>query len=162
MKRATGAVCPESNMAKHAINITRPGWAALLLSGLSLLIAPAAFGQASNYDAGKTPAQLFASDCSACHKSPVGLSKAGGLFGLDGFLRAHYTTGRQSAAVLAAYLYAMDAAAAQSAKPAAKRGPKSEAATTKRSKTGDRKPGEARPADAKPADAKPEAKPDTT
>ncbi|MGB8102929.1 MAG: hypothetical protein WCF47_01535, partial [Pseudolabrys sp.] len=40
-------------------------------------------------DRGKSPTQLFASDCSACHKSPQGLAKAGGMFGLDSFLRTH-------------------------------------------------------------------------
>jgi len=58
---------------------------------------------------GKTPAQLFASDCSPCHKSPQGLAKSGGgLFGLDGFLREHYTASRESAAVLANYLKSME------------------------------------------------------
>src|SRR5262249_53405110 len=58
---------------------------------------------------GKTPAQLFASDCSPCHKSPQGLAKSGGgLFGLDGFLREHYTASRESAAALANYLKAME------------------------------------------------------
>lgn len=59
-------------------------------------------------DQGKTPAQLFASDCAICHKSPRGLSQGGGLFGLQNFLRAHYTASIQSAAALAAYLQAVD------------------------------------------------------
>jgi hypothetical protein len=48
-------------------------------------------------DRGKSATQLFASDCSACHKSPQALAKAGGLFGLDSFLRTHYTASRESA-----------------------------------------------------------------
>jgi hypothetical protein len=59
-------------------------------------------------DQGKTPAQLFASDCAICHKSPRGLSQGGGMFGLQSFLRAHYTASVQSAAALAAYLQAVD------------------------------------------------------
>src|SRR5262249_58744767 len=43
---------------------------------------------------GKSPAQLFASGCSACHKSPQGLAKAGGFFGLGSFLRSPYTSSR--------------------------------------------------------------------
>jgi hypothetical protein len=117
-----------------------------------------AFAQSGpvSYDAGKTPAQLFASDCGICHKSPVGLSKGGGIFGLQGFLREHYTSSRQSAALLATYLQSMDAAAGQSAKPASKRGARPEGATARRSK-----PSEAKPGEGKPSDAKPETNPDT-
>ncbi|MGB9410619.1 MAG: hypothetical protein WCB26_05295, partial [Pseudolabrys sp.] len=54
---------------------------------------------------GKTPAQTFASDCAVCHKSPQGLAKsASGLIGVEGFLREHYTSSRESAAALASYL----------------------------------------------------------
>jgi hypothetical protein len=59
-------------------------------------------------DKGKTPAQLFASDCAACHKSPQGLAKSGGLFGLDSFLREHYTASRESATAIANYLKSLD------------------------------------------------------
>jgi len=45
---------------------------------------------------GRTPAQTFASDCAVCHKSPQGLARsAGGLFGVEGFLREHYTSSRE-------------------------------------------------------------------
>ena len=44
---------------------------------------------------GKSAAQLFASDCSGCKKSPQGLG-TGGLAGLDSFLRGHYTARQQS------------------------------------------------------------------
>jgi hypothetical protein len=60
-------------------------------------------------DRGKSPAQLFASDCSVCHKSPQGLAKAGGLLGLDSFLRTHYTASRETASALANYLKSVDA-----------------------------------------------------
>ena len=61
-------------------------------------------------DRGKSATQLFASDCSACHKSPQGLAKAGGLFGLDSFLRTHYTASRESATAIANYLKSLDRA----------------------------------------------------
>jgi hypothetical protein len=68
----------------------------------------AAFGaapaHAQDFSAGKTAAQLFASDCSACHKSPAGLAKGQSASALTSFLREHYTTKAESAAVLAAYL----------------------------------------------------------
>jgi len=57
-----------------------------------------------NFDAGKTGAQLYASDCAICHKSPQGLNKSGGLLGLSSFLREHYTASKESAAAIAAYL----------------------------------------------------------
>jgi hypothetical protein len=64
--------------------------------------------QGENFSAGKTPAQLFASDCtgSGCHKGPQGLGRKGGIGigGLSGFLREHYTNSRESAAALANYL----------------------------------------------------------
>jgi hypothetical protein len=71
-------------------------------------------------DRGKTPAQLFASDCSICHKSPQGLAKANGLLGLENFLREHYTASRESAAAIASYLRSVDSGPAARAKRAAK------------------------------------------
>jgi outer membrane biosynthesis protein TonB len=62
-----------------------------------------------NFDANKTPAQLFANDCSGCHKSPAGLSKVPGMFGVESFLREHYTASRQAAAAIAGYLKSVDA-----------------------------------------------------
>lgn len=64
-----------------------------------------------NLDAGKSAAQLFNSDCAICHKSPQGLAKGGGMFGLSGFLREHYTASRETAALLAAYLKQVDTGA---------------------------------------------------
>jgi hypothetical protein len=59
---------------------------------------------AQDYDAGKTGPQLFASDCSACHKGPGGLAKGRDKGGLTSFLKEHYTSKQESAALLAAYL----------------------------------------------------------
>jgi len=89
-------------------------------------------------DRGKSPTQLFASDCSACHKSPQGLAKAGGLFGLDSFLRTHYTASREAATAIANYLKSLDTA--------------SPARASKRSAKGD---GNAQPGDRKKPGAKP-------
>ncbi len=59
-----------------------------------------------SYGAGKKPAQLFASDCtgSGCHSGPQGLAKGKTPNDLAGYLRAHYTDSKQTAAALAAYL----------------------------------------------------------
>jgi hypothetical protein len=101
-------------------------------------------------DRGKSATQLFASDCSACHKSPQALARAGGLFGLDSFLRTHYTASRESATTIANYLKSLDT------------GPASAARASKRSKgdgtaqPGDRKkPGVSKSSESKAPEAKP-------
>ena len=127
-------------------------WGAAGIWALSALVAPA--GAQENLDHGKTAAQLFASDCAICHKSPNGLGKAGGVFGLDSFLRVHYTASKESATALAKYL----AAFADVPEPGGKK--------TKRSAKSSEKPGEAKSArdksskekDSKPAEAKAEPK----
>src|SRR5882724_1932989 len=61
----------------------------------------------------KDAQRIFASTCSACHKSPQGLAKSGQV---AGFLSQHYTTGPEMSAAMAAYLVAAGSA------PAAKKG----------------------------------------
>jgi hypothetical protein len=70
---------------------------------LAFVSASAAAAQ-GNLDQGKTAAQLYALACATCHKSPPSVSKTRWFFGLESFLREHYTSGRESAAILAAYL----------------------------------------------------------
>lgn len=128
-----------------------------------------------NLDAGKSAAQLFASDCAICHKSPQGLARAAGLLGLESFLREHYTVSRQSAAALGDYLKAAGDAPAP-AHARAKQPPKGEAKTVggkdkkpaggasapgnAATKPADKKPAEVNPAEAKPVESKPaDAKP---
>src|SRR5262249_14646522 len=72
---------------------------------------------AQDYTAGKTPAQLFASDCSACHKTPQGLAKGRDVRSLTGFLREHYTTKVESASALASYLAGMGGGGGERQKP---------------------------------------------
>jgi hypothetical protein len=67
-----------------------------------VLGAATAFGQ--DFTAGKTPAQLFSSDCAECHRSPAGLAKNRDVRALSGFLREHYTTKADNATSLAAYV----------------------------------------------------------
>jgi hypothetical protein len=59
---------------------------------------------AQDLTAGKTPPQLFSSDCSACHRSPAGLAKGRDSRTLAGFLKEHYTTKSENANALAAYV----------------------------------------------------------
>ena len=85
----------------------------LFAAAAALPVIPAA---AQDYSAGKSAAQLFQSDCTACHKTSAGLAKGMDARGLTGFLREHYTTKTESAAALAAYLVS-GAGAAGEAKP---------------------------------------------
>ncbi len=70
--------------------------------------------QAQNLDAGKSPAQIFGSTCTACHKTARGLLKTVSPSSLPGFLRQHYTTGTDMAQTLSGYLMSNGATAAES------------------------------------------------
>ena len=74
---------------------------------LALAVANSA-GAQGNLDQGKTAVQLYASACATCHKSPQSVSRTNRFFGLESFLREHYTSSRESAAILAAYLKGQD------------------------------------------------------
>lgn len=120
-----------------------------------LLILGVPLRAQENLDFGKSPAQLFASDCAICHKSPQGLAaKGGGMLGLESFLRQHYTASRESAAVIAKYLQAAGNAPAASGR-AGKRPSKSDASKSDdKAKAGDKKPDTAKPAETKPGEGK--------
>lgn len=111
-------------------------------------------GAQENLDQGKSGAQLYASDCAICHKVPQAVAKSGGVFGMEGFLRQHYTASRESAASIANYLKGFgDMPAA----PAAKKAPTKKAAKSDEKKGGDKKPDGAvtLPGDNKPVETKP-------
>jgi hypothetical protein len=110
----------------------------------ALLLANGAAAQDS-LEQGKSAAQLFASDCAVCHKSPQGLAKGGGLFGVQNFLRQHYTTSKETAAAIAGYLEAMDRAAGPAPRGASpKRAARGDATGKPAAKKQDTKPGEAK------------------
>lgn len=82
---------------------------------LSRLLSPAAMAlligsfvpgtaAAQNLEAGKSPSQIFAGACAACHKSPRGLVRTVPPSSLPTFLRQHYTTGSDMASLLSSYL----------------------------------------------------------
>ena len=85
-------------MSNRALSLA----SALFLLGVGT--ADTAFAQAQNLEAGKSPSQIFAQTCNACHKSPRGLLKSVSPGSLPGFLRQHYTTSSEMAGVLASYL----------------------------------------------------------
>jgi hypothetical protein len=74
--------------------------AVLLLVG-AVVSGPA---RAQNLEAGKSPAQIFSSTCAVCHKSPRGLVRTVPPGSLASFLRQHYTTSSDMAAMLSSYL----------------------------------------------------------
>jgi hypothetical protein len=131
----------------------------VVLAGAGLLAAVGVASAQENLDAGKSGAQLYQSNCAICHKSAQALNKSGGgLFGLDSFLREHYTSSRESAAAISAYLNSVGGGPreAHPVKRKASPGKKKEA----KPETGDAKPAEAKPDDKKPDDKKPEKKPE--
>jgi hypothetical protein len=114
----------------------------------ALAMAGCGTAAAQDFSAGKTAPQLFASDCSACHKSPGGLAKGRDSRSLTSFLREHYTTKEESAAALAAYLAGAPGGAAE-AKPK----PQAPAAATA--------PNGPKPKTAARGENEPEARPET-
>jgi len=58
----------------------------------------------TNIDQGKSPAELFANGCAACHKTTRGLANGRSSMTLSIFLREHYTASSDQAAALAAYV----------------------------------------------------------
>src|ERR1700694_6071565 len=87
---------------------------ALSLATVTLLIGcfagTPAWAQAQNLEAGKSPSQIFAGTCNACHKSPRGLLKTVPAGSLPGFLRQHYTTSGEMASLLSGFLVSNGAA----------------------------------------------------
>src|ERR1035437_9501893 len=95
--RVTGPRCVLR--AKGAVAAIRFVFGGLCLAGVA---GPMASASAQDIDAGKTPAQLYAASCVLCHKKPQDVARAGVARG-EGFLRQHYTTGKEEAAMMAAY-----------------------------------------------------------
>jgi hypothetical protein len=77
-------------------------WRLLLIVAVSIL--PSMAMAQVDYSAGKTPEQLFNSDCSACHASPQAVGRNRDARALTVFLGQHYTTKTQWAALIANYL----------------------------------------------------------
>ncbi len=72
--------------------------------GLLAVLAPATAYAQTNLDRGKSASQLFSAACVECHKAPHGLSKGKSAAAVAEFLGEHYTTSREQAASLAAYV----------------------------------------------------------
>jgi mono/diheme cytochrome c family protein len=117
-----------------------------LTIGLLAALAPAMARAQTNIDQGKSASQIFSNACVECHKSAGGLGKGKNASAVAEFLREHYTTSRDQAAALAAYVVrGRDTVAA----PAPGRKPPAEHASASTVNAKPRRPGEA---DAKPKD----------
>jgi hypothetical protein len=131
-------------------------WAA---AAILSAVGPAAAQE--NLDAGKSAAQLYASDCAICHKSVQGFAKGLKVRGLDGFLRQHYTASRESAAAISAYL--SDIAKGEpgpKGRDASKRKSQAKATLPPRRPAGPKSSSGSKPSEAKASDVKkPEPKP---
>src|SRR5437879_8288938 len=90
----------------------RPG-KSLALGALGAVAMTSALAQ--DLDVGRSPAQIFAETCAACHRSPRQLRSN---VSAD-FLREHYTTGSGMASAMARYIAAVrvETRAAPSASP---------------------------------------------
>jgi mono/diheme cytochrome c family protein len=170
------AVCDGNLMQKFAIKLSGCGRTSVLLFALAMAVGPA-LAQApraaqtparpgqpaatapgpvepTSIDAGKNGEQLFKANCSACHKTAAGMSRGGGILGVQSFLRTHYTASRESASVIAAYLNAVDAAARPADRPARRTArPDARPGKKDEGKASDVKPTEAKPAEAKSEDS---------
>ena len=71
---------------------------------LAVALLPGTAVAQVDYSKGKTPEQLFNSDCSACHTSPQAVGRRRDVRALTAFLEQHYTTKTQWAALIANYL----------------------------------------------------------
>ncbi len=135
--------------------------------GLVAMLAPAMALAQTNLDQGKSASQIFATACAECHKAPRGLANGKNAAALGDFLREHYTTSREQAAALAAYVLGGrgaepvgGAGQGRGQKPAAEReAPVSEEPKPSKRQARQSKPEAAVRAEAK-SDAKPEVKPD--
>jgi hypothetical protein len=130
MRRSqTSAPAPASTWPRRWLLGPSSRTAGICYAVAALVLASLAFGgsaQAQYLDAGKSAAQLFSANCSACHKRPQGLAKGRSAGALAGFLRQHYTTGREPASELGAYLASVGGEPA----PAPRREPAAAAART--------------------------------
>ena len=135
-------------------------WIVVGVVGAGLLAAAGVASAQENLDAGKSGAQLYQSNCAICHKSAQALDKSGGgLFGLESFLREHYTSSRESAAAISAYLNTVGGGPAQAHPVRKKAGKKKEAKPETKPDAKDAKPAEAKPEEKKSDEKKPAEKP---
>jgi len=91
----------------------------LAIGTLALCVASSA-GAQNNLEQSKTGAQLYASYCVPCHKSPKSVTKFRGGLALETFIsEQHYPATPESAAAIATYLIGLEKRKASSARQTA-------------------------------------------
>ena len=123
--------------------------------GLFAGLVPMLVRAQTSIDQGKSPAEMFSLDCAACHKTARGLARGRTTSDLSSFLAEHYTSGKDQAASLSAYVMGAGGGEAAPATPGRGAKPVSDHARTEEPKREPGKPGESTPATAKlqpPAD----------
>jgi hypothetical protein len=100
----------------------------------ALALFPAKARAQVNIDQGKSPAEIYSSDCATCHKTPHGLAAGKNSLALSAFLREHYTASRDQASAVAAYVLSIGGA-----EPAPRQKPEVEHARTETPKSGQAK-----------------------
>jgi hypothetical protein len=126
--------------------------------GLLGALAPMLAHAQTNLDQGKSASQIFASACAECHKAAHGLSHGRNSSALADFLGEHYTTNRDQAAALAAYVLGGSGGSPIGAAPQSRgQKPKTERAGTSTEEAKPSKPLPKRAA--RTEDGKPAAKP---
>jgi hypothetical protein len=133
------------------------GFVAALGLGVLAIIPMQARAQV-NIDQGKSPADIFANDCAACHKSTRGLANGQNSLALSSFLREHYTASKDQANALAAYVLANGGGSGPSQKPVTASEPKSsepKGTRSSESRASEAKPSETKPSESRAAGAKP-------
>ena len=93
---------PEGFKEVGVFRTSAPMIALVSVMALTMITSPAL--AQTNIDQGKSPAELFANDCAACHKTTRGLANGRTSLTLSIFLREHYTASSDQAASLAAYV----------------------------------------------------------
>jgi hypothetical protein len=115
--------------------------------GLFVGLLPVLAEAQTSIDQGKSPAEMFSLDCATCHKSARGLANGRNTSALAGFLDQHYTSGKDQAASLAAYV--MGAGGGEAGAPARAAKPTPDRARTEEPKREPGKPEEGTPASAR-------------
>jgi hypothetical protein len=115
--------------------------------GLFAGLLPVLAAAQTSIDQGKSPAEMFSLDCATCHKSARGLANGRNTSALAGFLDQHYTSGKDQAASLAAYV--MGAGGGDAGAPARAAKPTPDRARTEEPKREPGKPEEGTPASAR-------------
>jgi hypothetical protein len=80
---------------------------ALMVLSAAIILWGAGAGEVraqTDLNAGKSGAQMFASNCAACHHSPAGLARGRSPRSVANFLLEHYTARPQNAGAIASYL----------------------------------------------------------